>query len=47
MRGNDGRPAGDGVMRELSESLLLLALTASSVGGLLGMVAIATHALGR
>ena len=33
--------------RELSHSLVLLALTGSSVGGLLGMVAIATRALGR
>ena len=33
--------------RELRQSLVLLALTGSSVGGLLGMVAIATRALGR
>lgn len=33
--------------RELSQSIMLLALTGSSVGGFLGMVAIATRALGR
>jgi hypothetical protein len=37
----------DGLARELSQSLVLLALTGSSVGGFLGMVAIATRALGR
>lgn len=37
----------EGVMKEVGESLVLLALTASSVGGLLGMVVIATHALAR
>lgn len=36
-----------GLGRELRQSLVLLALTGSSVGGLLGMVAIATRALGR
>lgn len=36
-----------GLAREISQSLLLLALTGSSVGVLLGMVNIATHALGR
>ena len=33
--------------REVRQSLALLALTGSSVGGLLGIVAIATQALGR
>jgi len=33
--------------RELSQSIMLLALTGSSVGGFLGFVAIATRALGR
>lgn len=37
----------DGLTRELSQGLVLLALTGSSVGGLLGMLAIATRALGR
>lgn len=37
----------DGLARELSQSLVLLALTGSSVGGLLGMVALAARALGR
>lgn len=37
----------EGLARELSQSLVLLALTGSSVGGFLGMVAIATRALGR
>lgn len=37
----------EGVARELSQSLVLLALTGSSVGGFLGMVALATRALGR
>ncbi len=36
-----------GYTRELSQSLVLLALTGSSIGGLLGMVALATRALGR
>lgn len=36
-----------GLARELSQSLVLLALTGSSVGGVLGMVSIATRALGR
>ena len=36
-----------GVARELSQSIVLLALTGSSVGGVLGMVSIATRALGR
>lgn len=37
----------DGLTRELGQGLVLLALTGSSVGGILGMVAIATRALGR
>jgi hypothetical protein len=37
----------EGLMREVSHSLVLLALTASSVGGLLGIVAVATRALAR
>ena len=36
-----------GVAKELGQGFFLLALTGSSVGGLLGMVAIATRALGR
>jgi hypothetical protein len=35
------------LMKELGQGVMLLALTGSSVGGLLGMVAIATRALGR
>lgn len=42
----DAIPA-QGLMKEVTESLVLLALTASSVGGFLGMVAIATRALAR
>lgn len=37
----------DSLTRELGQGLVLLALTGSSVGGFLGMVAIATRALGR
>lgn len=36
-----------GLAREVRQSIVLLALTGSSVGGFLGMVAIATRALGR
>ena len=36
-----------GLVRELSQGIVLLALTGSSVGGFLGMVALATRALGR
>ena len=36
---------GVGRVREVSQGLALLALTGSSVGGFLGMVAIATRAL--
>jgi hypothetical protein len=38
--------AGD-LVKELGQGVIVLALTGSSVGGLLGMVAIATRALGR
>jgi hypothetical protein len=37
--------AGVGRVREVGQGLALLALTGSSVGGFLGMVAIATRAL--
>jgi hypothetical protein len=33
--------------RELGQGILLLAISGSTVGGLLGMVSIATRALGR
>lgn len=36
-----------GLARELRQGIVLLALTGSSVGGALGMLAIATRALGR
>ena len=36
-----------GLARELSQSIVLLALTGGSVGGVLGMVSMATKALGR
>lgn len=36
-----------GMAKELSQGLVLLALTGSWVGGFLGMVALATRALGR
>ena len=39
--------ASNGLARELSQSVVLLALTGSSVGGVLGMVSVATRALGR
>ena len=39
--------AEDGITREIGQGLVLLALTGSSVGGFLGMIAIATRALGR
>jgi hypothetical protein len=35
-----------GLVREISQGLVLLALAGASVGGLLGMVAAATRALG-
>jgi hypothetical protein len=37
----------EGHFREIGQGLVLLALTGGSVGGFLGMVAIATRALGR
>lgn len=40
-------PRSSGVARELGQSIVLLALTGSSVGGLLGMIAVATRALGH
>jgi hypothetical protein len=40
-------PRKTGVARELGDGIFLLALTGSSVGGLLGMLAIATRALGH
>jgi hypothetical protein len=42
-----GASQREGFARELSQGIVLLALTGSSVGGFLGMVAIATRALGR
>jgi hypothetical protein len=39
--------AQDGLAREFGQGIVLLALTGSSVGGFLGMVAVATRALGR
>ena len=39
--------AGRGVIRELGQGLLALALAGCSVGGFLGMVAVATRGLGR
>lgn len=35
------------LLREVYQGLVVLALAGSSVGGLLGMIAIATRALGR
>jgi hypothetical protein len=40
-------PARMRLTRELGQSLVLLALTGSFTGGVLGMLAIATRALGR
>ena len=37
----------DTLVRELSQGVVLLALTGASVGGFLGMLAVATRALGR
>ena len=42
-----GAVTQDGLARELGQGIVLLALTGSSVGGFLGMVAVATRALGR
>jgi hypothetical protein len=36
-----------GLFREFGQGLLAIALAGTSVGGLLGMVAVATRALGR
>lgn len=36
-----------GVAREIGQSLVLLALTGSSIGGFVAMVNLATRALGR
>jgi hypothetical protein len=44
---NPSAPRRSGVARELGQSIFLLALTGSSVGGFLGMIAIATRALGH
>jgi hypothetical protein len=38
---------GSSLAREFGQSLAVLALTGSSVGGFLGMLAVATRALGR
>ncbi|MEA2446735.1 MAG: hypothetical protein QOK47_372 [Actinomycetota bacterium] len=38
---------GTARVREMTQGIALLALTGSTVGGFLGMVAIATRALGR
>jgi hypothetical protein len=46
MRGLSALPK-EGMFREVGQGLVLLALTGGSVGGFLGMVAIATRALGR
>lgn len=40
-----GTGPDQGVMRELAQSLALLALLASSVGTLVAMVVVATHVL--
>jgi hypothetical protein len=37
----------DGRMRELGQGFALLAVTGSSVGGLMGMLAVATRAIGH
>ena len=39
--------APNNLARELGQGIVLLALTGSSVGGILGILAIATRALGR
>ncbi|MFN2389122.1 MAG: hypothetical protein ABR575_05880 [Actinomycetota bacterium] len=38
---------GSGIGRELRQGIVVLALTGSSVGGVLSMLAVATRALGR
>jgi hypothetical protein len=48
MRRRAARPRLTRAMaRELGQAIIVLALTGSSVGGFLGMIAIATRALGR
>lgn len=47
MRTIGGAPRAARVGRELGQGLVLLALTGSFTGGVLGMLAIATRALGR
>lgn len=47
VRSRNPRPVRGGLAREVGHGIVLLALTGSSVGGFLGMVAIATRALGR
>ena len=37
----------DGRLRELGQGLALLALTGSSVGGLMGVLAVATRTIGH
>lgn len=37
----------EGLTREVSQGILLVGLAGSSVGGLMGFIAIATRALGR
>jgi len=45
--GTEARPERSlGLAREVSQGIVLLALAGASVGGLLGMVAVATRALG-
>lgn len=39
--------AQDGLTREMGQGILLVGLAGSSVGGFMGFLAIATHALGR
>ena len=41
------RSAYDGLGRELRQSIVLLALTGSSIGGFMAVLNIATRALGR
>ena len=41
------RASKPGLAKEVSQGLVMLALTGSSIGGVLGMVALATRALGR
>jgi len=41
-----GQQRNAGLAREVSQGIVVLALAGASVGGLLGMVAVATRALG-